>query len=174
MIGGLAIASIIGAMLVLLRKRHARKREVPDTTEVAEYAPRHPPLTMYRRSSSSDYVPVDMPSDPEMAGFAGTGEDDMEAYSGTAISPFPDLCTKVQREVMWTGTHQLALSESVTTSSNAISQTGWEVRRVSPPSPRGSISTTDVVGLRAEVENLRQVVHEIRAERLEAPPEYAE
>ena len=129
---------------------------------------------MYRRHSSSDYVPVDMPSDTEMAGFAGIGEGDMEAYSNTAISPSPDLCTKEQRQVMWTGTHQLAPSESLTTSSNVISQTGSEANRALPLSPRGSISTTDVVGLRVEVENLRQVVHEIRAERLEAPPEYAE
>ena len=31
----------------------------------------------------------------------------------------------------------------------------------------------DVLGLRAEVENLRRVMQEIRAERFEPPPEYA-
>ncbi|KAI0645913.1 DUF1793-domain-containing protein [Trametes meyenii] len=36
----------------------------------------------------------------------------------------------------------------------------------------GSLSPTDVLGLRAEVENLRRVMQEIRAERLEPPPEY--
>ncbi|KAI0665951.1 hypothetical protein C8Q78DRAFT_1062280 [Trametes maxima] len=36
----------------------------------------------------------------------------------------------------------------------------------------GSLSPTEVLGLRAEVENLRRVMQEIRAERLEPPPEY--
>ncbi len=35
-----------------------------------------------------------------------------------------------------------------------------------------SISPTDVIGLRTEVENLRRVMQELRAERFEPPPEY--
>ena len=37
-----------------------------------------------------------------------------------------------------------------------------------------SLSTTDIVGLRIEVENLRRTVHGIREERLEPPPQYRE
>ena len=40
------------------------------------------------------------------------------------------------------------------------------------PGTVASLSSTDVVGLRAEVENLRRVMQEIRQERMEAPPEY--
>ena len=39
-------------------------------------------------------------------------------------------------------------------------------------SAMGSVSPTDVIGLRAEVENLRRVMQEIRADRFEPPPSY--
>ena len=40
-------------------------------------------------------------------------------------------------------------------------------------SAAGTLSPTEMLGLRAEVENLRRVMQEIRAERFEPPPEYA-
>ncbi|KAI0762087.1 hypothetical protein BD413DRAFT_643854 [Trametes elegans] len=42
----------------------------------------------------------------------------------------------------------------------------------SPGTPASSLSNTDVHGLRAEMENLRRVMQEMQAERLEPPPEY--
>ena len=173
--GALAIVGVIVAIVVvLLRKRSRRQREheEEDTAEVAERAEHHPTLTPYYRHPSSDFIPVSEStrSDSATAGFAGLGAGDM----GT-ISPSPDLSAKARREAMSVSSrrHYPAPSESVATSSNVGSQTGSASSR-DLLSPRQSISATDVVGLRAEVENLRRVMHEIRAERLESPPEYAE
>ena len=41
-------------------------------------------------------------------------------------------------------------------------------------SGRNSLSTTEVVGLRTEVENLRRVMQEFQAQRSEPLPEYSE
>ncbi len=172
MVGGLVIVGIVVAIFViLLRKRRARKYEKAATTEVMGQAPHHPTLTPYRQHRSSDYLAAATHSDTT-AGFAGIGAGDMGAYESTAVLPSP---TKARREATPRGTHPPAPSESDATSSNvgSGSQTGTASSRA-PLSPRRSISTTDVLGLRTEVENLRQVMREIRAERLEPPPEYFE
>ncbi|KAM5540216.1 hypothetical protein V8D89_006035 [Ganoderma adspersum] len=174
-IGGLAIVGVAVAMFVVLRKRRARKYGEAAETEVAEHASYHPTLTPYRQYPSSDYTPVATLSNAATAGFTGVGAGNMGAYEGAAISPSPDPSTKARREAtrMPRGTQQPAPpvpSESVATSSNLGSQTSSRDLL----SPRQSISTTEVVGLRTEVENLRRVMRDIRAERLEAPPEYAE
>ncbi|CAL1707175.1 unnamed protein product [Somion occarium] len=41
-------------------------------------------------------------------------------------------------------------------------------------SPTTNVSNSDVLGLRVEVENLRRVMQEIQADRIEAPPSYAD
>ena len=164
-------------MLVILRKRRTRKDKETDTAEVAERSGSsyHPTLTPYRQYRSSDYTPVPSLSNAATAGFAGIGAGDMGAYEGVIVSSSPDTSTKARREAisMTRGTQQPAPPESVATSSNIDSQTGSAASR-DLLSPRQSISTTDVVGLRTEVENLRRVMQDIRAERLEAPPEYVE
>ncbi|KAI0633571.1 DUF1793-domain-containing protein [Trametes polyzona] len=78
-----------------------------------------------------------------------------------------------------------SVSGSSTAGSQSVSHTGTASSRepLSPGESRStrsgtrtagssSLSPTDVVGLREEVENLRRVMQEIRAERLEPPPEY--
>ncbi|KAM5540215.1 hypothetical protein V8D89_006034 [Ganoderma adspersum] len=177
-VGGLAgIGIVVAIVVVLLRKRRKRReyKGADTAAEVAEQAPHHPTLTPYHRGPSSDYMSVSTPSDAATAGFAGIGAGDMGAYDSATLSLSPDLSTKARGEATQTRTrtHHPAPSESVATSSNVGSQMGSALSR-ELLSPRGSISTTEVVGLRAEVENLRRVVHEIRAERLEAPPEYVE
>ncbi|KAM5540214.1 hypothetical protein V8D89_006033 [Ganoderma adspersum] len=169
-VGGLAIVSIVAAIFVVLRKRRMQKHEEADTAEVTEHSPHHPTLTPYRQDPTLDYVPV---AADTTGGFAGIGTEDMGAYDGAAISPSPDPPTKARREAMQTRTHHPAPSESVAASSNVGSQAGSASSR-DLLSRRESISTTDVVGLRTEVENLRRVMQDIRAERLEPPPEYAE
>lgn len=84
---------------------------------------------------------------------------------------------------------RLAYAQSESGSSNVGSQAGSQAGSASsrePLSPAGtrsthsasrsaggsSLSPTDVLGLRAEVENLRRVMQEIREERLAPPPEY--
>ena len=69
---------------------------------------------------------------------------------------------------------------AVSGSSAVDSRTGTASSRepLSPGSREGgttagsTLSPTEVLGLRNEVENLRRVMQEIRAERLEPPPEY--
>ncbi|KAM5540211.1 hypothetical protein V8D89_006030 [Ganoderma adspersum] len=171
-IGGLAIVGIVAAIFVVLRKRRMQKHEEADTADVTEYSPHHPPLMPYRQHPSLDYVPVvaDM-----TAGFAGIGTRDMGEYDRAAISPSPDLSTtrKARCEAMQTRTRHPASPGFVAASSDVGSQAGSASSR-DLLSRRESISTTDVVGLRTEVENLRRVMQDIRAERLEPPPEYAE
>ena len=175
-IGGLAIVGIIVAIVIVLlckRSRKQREYEEADTAEVAERAERYPTLTpYYHQHPSSDFIPVSEStrSDSATAGFAGLGAGD----TGT-ISPSPDLHPKARREAISVSSrrHYPAPSESVAASSNVGSQTGSASSR-DLLSPRQSISATDVVGLRAEVENLRRVMQDIRAERLESPPQYAE
>ena len=175
-VGGLAMVGVVATMFVMFfRKRRARKNE-EDMSEVAEHALRHPTLAPYHQPPSSDYISVSTPSDMATAGFAGIGAGDIGAYyDSPTLSPSPDLSTKARREAMPTITRSYhpPPSESAATSSNVGSQTGSESSR-ELLSLRGPVLRTDMVGLRTEVENLRRVVHEIRAERLEAPPEYAE
>ena len=59
-------------------------------------------------------------------------------------------------------------------SNSAYSSSGAPSSR-EPPTEAGSpLSHSDVQGLRMEVENLRRVMQEIQAERVEAPPSYAD
>ena len=155
----------------------------------------------FRSGNGSDYVPLSPRSDTT-AGFAGLGTNAAgalhvanqaagyagsthtmayaaDAYENTAMAPVvhsgsPAPSSKA-REVALNRTHHYA--PSVATSSNVGSQTGSSSSRdlLSPGSSAShSISPTDVLGLRAEVENLRRVMQEIRAERFEPPPEYVE
>jgi len=62
---------------------------------------------------------------------------------------------------------QSAPSSPASASIESISSAG-------PPSrsPTGVMSPNEIIGLRTEVENLRRVMQELHAERLEPPPEY--
>ncbi|KAM5540217.1 hypothetical protein V8D89_006036 [Ganoderma adspersum] len=175
-IGGLAVVGVgIAIFTILIRKRRTPKYKETDT--LAEVQHRHPTLPSNYRNPSSDYISISIRSDAATAGLAGTGADNMRTCdSSAAISLFlnPSQATKARREARVRGTQQSAPSEPAATSSNVGSQTGSASSR-DPPSLTGeSISTTDVVGLRTEVENLRRVMRDVRAERLEPPPEYAE
>ena len=177
MIGGLATVSILVAILVILRKRRRRhgQYDAAGTPEVAEQvthqsplteqSPHSPTLTPYRKHLMLDYTPVGTHLD--------IGAGDMREYESSATLPSPGPSSPAHREIMLGSTQQLALSESVVSWSNIGSETG-SAPSSGPLSPGVSVSTTEVVGLRVEVENLRRVMREIRAERLEAPPEYVE
>ncbi len=174
MVGGLAIVGIVVAIFIIfLRKRRERRYEEADTAEVGEQVPHHLTRASYRQHHvSSDSTPVVMPSDATV-GSAWIGADDKGANDRTAVSPFLDPSAKALREGTSGGMHAPAPSESVATASNVGSQMSSSSSR-GLLSPDPSIATTDILGLRAEVENLRQVMHTIRAERLEPPPEYFE
>ncbi|KAM5540207.1 hypothetical protein V8D89_006026 [Ganoderma adspersum] len=199
-IGGLAAVGLVVAIAVILRKRRKRQYEASEKPEVVEQTPHHPTLSPYYQSPSSDYIPTTAHS-KTTAGLAGIGAGETGAYQGpsanaryssstnmahvsdvsesTAVSPSPVTPPSKAREVALNRAHYHA--PSVAASSNTVmgSQTGSASSR-DPLSP-GSLgsgtnllSPTEVLGLRAEVDNLRRVVQEIRAERFEPPPEYVE
>ncbi|KAI1795670.1 hypothetical protein LXA43DRAFT_1058371 [Ganoderma leucocontextum] len=198
-IGGLAIVGIVVAIVfVVLRKRRKQQYEEAEKAEVVEPTPHHPTLAPYYQNSPAGGAYATGNGSDTTAGFVtGIGTvSDMGAHRGpnvdisypssttlahvsdafesTVVSPSPAAPSKV-REVALNRAQYHA--PSLATSSNIGSQTGSESSRdlLSPgASGVSSISPTDVLGLRAEVENLRRVMQEIRAERLEPPPEYVE
>ena len=89
----------------------------------------------------------------------------------TAISLSSPGLTSKRRELPSNRPQRDAQRETTGTSPNIGSQTSSESSR-DLPSVGGS--STDVAGLRNEMENLRRVVLEIREERMEPPPEDAE
>ena len=202
MIGGLAIVAIAVAIgFVILRKRRKqREYEEEEKRESSQLAPQYPSLTphyqhhvtsneSFRAGNGSERAPPSPHSDTT-AGFAGIGASGAgalqasnptayassassayvtDAYESTAMVPSSTTTSKA-REAALNRTYLYA--PSVTTASHVDSQTG---SLLSPESSQAhSISPTEVLGLRAEVENLRRVMQEIRAERLEPPPEYME
>ncbi|KAH9892777.1 DUF1793-domain-containing protein [Cubamyces lactineus] len=126
------------------------------------------------------------------------GSFDRSGFSGSSERPGSGGSSSKMRERELNA--RLAYAPSISGSSNAASNTGSASSRdpLSPSESRSrggrsgtrsgrsgsasgtgtgsrsnvSLSPTDVLGLRAEVENLRRVMQEIRAERLEPPPEY--
>ena len=196
-IGGLAVVGLVVAIVVILRKRRKRQHEASEKPEVVEQAPHHPTLSPYYQSPSSDYMPATAHSNTT-TGLAGIGAGETGAQQGpsantqyssstnmahvldmlsesTAVSPSPMTPPSKTRELALNRAHYHA--PSVAASSNTGSQTGTASSR-DPLSPGGSgsnlLSPTEVLGLREEVDNLRRVVQEIRAERFEPPPEYVE
>ncbi len=150
-IGGLVLVGITAAIFVVLRKRHTQAK-----AEVMKQAPHPLPLVPYGQ-------------DPSIGPMRG-------AHGSNAISPSQDPPSRAKaREVLLSRMRQDAPSDSIATSSNISSQTALASSR-DPLSPGGlhSVSSTEVLGLRAEVEHLRRVIQGIQVERLESPPEYAE
>ena len=203
MIGGLAVVGIaVAIFVVILRKRRREQFEQGEKPELEEQEPHHPTLAPYYHTGTptSEYTPV--ARSDTTAGFAGVGAAELGMGSGMGTMPYSSNTTMAYtadgfeagiggagvgagaaskaREAALNRTHHYA--PSLATSSNVGSQTGSASSR-DPLSPgaasatgtgTGSISSTDVMGLRNEVENLRRVMQEIRAERLEPPPEYVE
>lgn len=201
-VGGLAVVGIVVAIFVILRKRRRQQRyDAAEKPELIEQESHHPTLAPYYHNSSptSDYMPVPAaPHSDTTAGFAGVGAGDIPIGLGAHQGPGASLPygssttmtygsdnygigapgtpageTSKAREAALNRTHHYA--PSLATSSNVGGSQAGSASSRDPLSPgAGSISSTDVMGLRAEVENLRRVMQEIRAERLEPPPEYVE
>ncbi|KAI0746013.1 hypothetical protein C8Q76DRAFT_606683 [Earliella scabrosa] len=99
------------------------------------------------------------------------------AYAADAYDSPPVVVSSKARERALNTHHHYAPS-TITDSSGPGSEIAPSASSRDPLSPSSgtrsaaSISPTEVLGLRAEVENLRRVMQEIRAERFEPPPEY--
>ncbi|PIL35870.1 hypothetical protein GSI_01530 [Ganoderma sinense ZZ0214-1] len=183
-IGGLSAVGIaIAISVICLRNRRRRRQqyryEATDTTEIAEAALQRPEPMRPRPLNPQRPEPMSLPYDQKTdlgstssdapGNLAVTGADGIGASQALPLDPSEkmDLDEAPGREP------QSAPSELATTSSNFGSQTGTALSR-DLLSQMGSIATTDMVGLRAEVEDLRRVMQVIREERLQPPPEYVE
>ncbi|KAI1793799.1 hypothetical protein LXA43DRAFT_1180168 [Ganoderma leucocontextum] len=177
-IGGLASIGIAVAIIfVILRKRRRQQQyEKARRAEVVEQAPHRPTLAPYgfhHAGNGSDYdVPVNPHSDTT-AGSAGIGTGGMGAHQGP--SAYDAEASSTNMAYVSDADESTAMSP---VPSSKAREGGTEqdapIRAVGSASSRDPLSPTDVLGLRAEVENLRRVMQEIRAERLEPPPEYVE
>lgn len=176
--GSLTTVGIVGVIFVIrVRKRRRHQHHKADRDEVVEQNSHRPPLTPFYLNSTADsdraghgqgHIHFRQPLDMT-AGFAGVGAGDVGAREGLPMSP---SSTKASRR-MTTPTRPRQSTSSVVMLSDVGSQMGSASSR-DPRFPGGWVSATDVLGLRAEMENLRREMQEIRAERLEPPPEYAE
>ncbi|TBU41779.1 hypothetical protein BD309DRAFT_964560 [Dichomitus squalens] len=173
--------------------------QAPHVPTLAPYSYYEHPAPGSPRAGAG-YVPVS-PHSETTAGFAGLGSggdgqhgaghhlsEGNLAYATDSFESMQPSAVHVSkaREAAQTRVH--AYAPSIATSSAVGSALGSQTGSASsrdPLSPgsgsatgSGSVATslspTDVLGLRAEVENLRRVMQEIRAERFEPPPEYVE
>ncbi|KAH9942459.1 uncharacterized protein BXZ73DRAFT_88030 [Epithele typhae] len=152
------------------------------TDPVARWAVPGPPQQPRSDYSANNTFPN--PHSPTMStstrfttNHAGVGATAAAGATGAAPTP---LCTRpLSPAPPRTSLPSPRRTRSVSGSSDARSQaptaSSREPLSIGPTSMSGQsvVSPTDVLGLRAEVENLRRVMQEIRAERMEPPPEYA-
>ena len=130
--------------------------------------------------SSTRLAPVNMhASNPSLAYTASTDPSTQSAAAAAAGLAYLDgapVSAKARERML---NMQQARGHYYTPSLSASDATGSAALSSRDPlspetqSAMGSVSPTDVIGLRAEVENLRRVMQEIRADRFEPPPQYA-
>ncbi|PIL35943.1 hypothetical protein GSI_01603 [Ganoderma sinense ZZ0214-1] len=156
-IGGLAFVGIVVAAFVVLRRRRAQQHEEAGKPKVMRQVPPHPTVTPYYQDSTTGFTGT-------TAALAGIEPD---PYEGVGVIPPSKAKASPNRP------HHDVPFESIATSDDSQAGSAWS-RGLLSPAGAPSVSPTDVLGLRTEVENLRRVIHDIRAERLEPPPEYIE
>ena len=169
-VGGVTVIAISVAVLLILRKRRRRRYEKSEAVGPAWHHPRGPSYRPYRTADTSDDVRVDPYPDMTTDGphtsstiMAVVGD----AHERAPMRPSHGLSSKLSG-VPPHRTHRTSPSAATPASSQTVSAFR------SAASDSASLSTTEVVGLRTEVENLRRVMHEIRSRQYEPPPEYVE
>lgn len=156
-IGGLAIMiCVVGAFL--WRRRATRPSSMQNKTDKVENEPMTVPY---------DYNP-----------FTEMSQNPMPSQSSLPLPAVPNqsgvILSVKAREAAGYLNHRTPPS----TLDSDPTSTSAEFRRPAPASGRAPssetprVSTSDVSGLRHEVENLRQAMQELQAERLGAPPGY--
>ncbi|KAI0358680.1 DUF1793-domain-containing protein [Trametes cingulata] len=187
-VGGIAAVALValGVFLFLRKRRHERSSELEKIEIVEE--PHRPALSPYNYDPHES-LPVLHSANALESGFLAH---EMVRSDTALVPPAPEGLAAARssklRELSLNA--RLAYAPSVSGSSNTASHTGSASSRdpLSPGESRttrsgsrttvsrtagsSSVSPTEVLGLREEVENLRRVMQELRAERLEPPPEY--
>lgn len=185
MVGGVVVVALAAAGIFLFLRRRRRNHPVePEKVDMVS-EPHRPALSPYAYSSE-DVRPTSYDTGrPEDGPMSQANASGLELLGSSAsLVPIPENSplnsqSAKMREISLNA--RLAYAESVSGSSNTGSNAGTASSQdpLSPGEARsarsagsGSLSPTEVLGLRAEVENLRRVMQEIRADRLEPPPEY--
>ncbi|EMD37588.1 hypothetical protein CERSUDRAFT_114227 [Gelatoporia subvermispora B] len=156
-VGGVAVIGFAVIGILLWRRR---LRQMSDEGEKADHSVGSPEPFPYSTMASlppSSSQPVDIP---------GPSTHENPAY-GQAVSIAP---TSKMRELMLN--HSEAQRRPNPTSSAASGSTQPASSREPPSSNSGGLSPSEVSELRTEVENLRRVMQEIQADRMEPPPGY--
>ncbi|CDO69210.1 hypothetical protein BN946_scf185042.g112 [Trametes cinnabarina] len=192
-VGGIVILALAGLGLFLFMRR--RRRGGPRTLEEDEkfetmmQDPHRPTLSPYTYSPSGpsplSYAPPALDSGtfshPSAASQERIGSNQYLMPQPVQEDPVSRQSSKERERERNT---RLQYAASTSGSSNVASNS-WSASSREPLSPGmtrstqsgsmtgTSVSPPDVLGLRAEVENLRRVMQELRADRLEPPPEYA-
>ncbi|KAI0072439.1 hypothetical protein K474DRAFT_1667817 [Panus rudis PR-1116 ss-1] len=153
-VGGVVfLALIVGGVLLWLRRRRRQQYWHTEKNLGLEALPTQPPVVPY-----TDLTLVS----------AGSGES-----SSALVPPGRAPPSGKAREAMgYNGpTPERTPPQSVPSAYSSVPSSSQE-----PPTSAGStrISQSEVQGLRMEVENLRRVMQEIQADRMEAPPSYAD
>ncbi|PIL34513.1 hypothetical protein GSI_03291 [Ganoderma sinense ZZ0214-1] len=158
-IGGLAVVAISVVAFFFLRRRcrqHRQRLERAQKSAVVRQVPtRHPtPFTYSQVATVGSTHGLDLAGQLDVAGGnrrkvvpPSSKPVDQRDPSLPAVSALPDI--------------------EAQTDLGSRTETAVDL-------DRNSLSTTEVVELRTEVENLRRVMQQFHAQRLEAPPEYEE
>ncbi|KAL7281458.1 hypothetical protein ACG7TL_004773 [Trametes sanguinea] len=193
-VGGIGALAIVGlGVFLFLRKRRRHDMLEEDEKIEAMQDPHRPTLSPYMYSPADPlpnaYGPPLAPMDsgtfghPNASSMEGIGSNSL-LVPELARDPLVSRQTSKERERERNNRLQYAASASGSSNTGTASsrdplspgrtQFSSSGSRSGASGTTGtSLSPTDVLGLRAEVENLRRVMQEIRADRLEPPPEYA-
>ncbi|KAH9951526.1 hypothetical protein B0H21DRAFT_684389, partial [Amylocystis lapponica] len=155
-VGGVASLGIIAFVVFLFHRR--RSHESPATIEkFLDTNARHEPLPYEITPFAQDSVTVPLSVGEQTAPPTNAASEKVREYfESRAIAPPIEASTSTPTPS--------AFSVSAPTAPSDNPSSGSSAPLVSP---------TELLGLRTEVENLRRVMQEIQADRIEAPPEYA-
>ncbi|KAI8993903.1 DUF1793-domain-containing protein [Trametes punicea] len=186
-VGGIIAAALAVLGMCLFLRRRRRHALHAGEKIVADGEPHRPTLLPYTQFSSGS-IPLYHGGDAaEALPFAQANPStslEMVGHTGPHTLqpvevPLPSSGNPTSKAQERSRNARLAYAPSASGPSNADSASSREP--LSPGESRttgsgtrsgASLSPTDVLVLRTEVENLRRVMQEIRAERLEPPPEY--
>ncbi|KAI9067393.1 DUF1793-domain-containing protein [Trametes sanguinea] len=193
-VGGIGALALVGlGVFLFLRKR--RRHDILEEDEKIEgmQDPHRPTLSPYMYSPANpgplSFGPPQAPMDSGTFGHPNASSQEMIGSNSLLV---PELArdplvsrqsskererernTRLQYAASASGSSNTGTASSRDPLSPGRTQFSSSGSRSGASGTTGtSLSPTDVLGLRAEVENLRRVMQEIRADRLEPPPEYA-
>ncbi|RPD75337.1 hypothetical protein L226DRAFT_61122 [Lentinus tigrinus ALCF2SS1-7] len=171
--GGVFLILVTGAVFFWWRRRQQRSGNYPYKVDILERPQPYPYDTTYEGSNDPTHH-VDMVSTVAATYSISPSHTPHRRSSPPVIVPSKSRQRTAEMEQRYplstSGITDVSASLLPDSDPETVSQMGSGSGR----SGHVSLAMTDLVGLRAEVENLRRVVHGIREERLDPPPQYGE